>query len=146
MYIPYFYKNEEWYYYDEEDGLKLTDRAPEKARESYRVYMGYYDEEEDANVYSFVPPELSLNFDESLDLSSMRANVEDIREGIWEKQDPDSKIWWLYNDEDVMCYSFDRIHKFYLPRDYPKMTKEQKEIFDKENPFWANFCKGWEKE
>ncbi len=39
-YIPYFYKNKEWYYCDEEDGLKLTEQAPEKARKSYRVYIG----------------------------------------------------------------------------------------------------------
>lgn len=33
---PYFMKNEEWYYYDEKEGcLKLTDKAPEKARKSY---------------------------------------------------------------------------------------------------------------
>lgn len=33
---PYFMSNPEWYYYDEKDGcLKLTDKAPEKAKKSY---------------------------------------------------------------------------------------------------------------
>ncbi len=60
VYIPYFYKNKDWYYYDR-DGVKLTDKAPPKARESYRVYMGFYDKKEDANVYSYVPKELGID-------------------------------------------------------------------------------------
>jgi hypothetical protein len=59
--IPYFYKNKEWYYHNK-IGVKLTDKAPKKARESYRVYMGYYDEKEDANVYGYVPEELGIDF------------------------------------------------------------------------------------
>ncbi len=107
--------------------------------------MGYYDEEEDANVYGYVPSELALDLDEPLDFLFGEGDVAYPKEGVWEKENPDSKIWWLYNDQDVMCFSFDRIHKFYLPRDYPKMTEEQKEIFDKENSFWADFWKTSEK-
>ena len=66
---------------------------------------------------------------------------------FWEKQEPNSKIWWLYDGNDEMVFSFDRVHKLYLFRDYPyKLTKEQKEIFDKENPFWADFFKDRVKE
>lgn len=61
---------------------------------------------------------------------------------FWEKKEPDSKIWWLYGENDELVFSFDRTHKLYLFRDYPyKLTDEQKAIFDKENPQWANFFK-----
>lgn len=36
---PYFMKNKEWYYLDEEELMyKLTDKAPKKAKESYEEY------------------------------------------------------------------------------------------------------------
>ena len=42
---PYFITNEEWYYYDEEKEIyKLTDKAPEKAKQSYEEY---YSEDDD---------------------------------------------------------------------------------------------------
>ena len=62
-YQPYFDKNKEWYYYDDDDeecSVKLTSKAPAKARESYRVYRGYYDERLKANVIGYVPPELAM--------------------------------------------------------------------------------------
>lgn len=62
-YQPYFYKNKEWYYYDDDDeecSVKLTSKAPAKARESYWVYRGYYDERLKANVIGYVPPELAM--------------------------------------------------------------------------------------
>lgn len=63
----------------------------------------------------------------------------------WYKNDPIDKIWWLDNaDEKVgeWIFSFDKKTTFNMFADYPhKLTKEQKEIFDKENPFWADFFK-----
>lgn len=36
---PYFMKNKEWYFYDEEEGmLKLTEKAPEEAKKSYEEW------------------------------------------------------------------------------------------------------------
>lgn len=36
---PYFMQNKEWYYFDEDEFCyKLTDKAPEKAKESYKKY------------------------------------------------------------------------------------------------------------
>ena len=58
--LPYFYKNKAWYKYGE-DGIELTNQAPEKARESYRVYMGYYDAERKINVEGYVPDELAID-------------------------------------------------------------------------------------
>ncbi len=41
---PYFLENEEWYYYDEDEEIfKLTDKAPQEAIDSYNEY---YSEEE----------------------------------------------------------------------------------------------------
>lgn len=36
---PYFMKNKEWYYFDEEEFmLKLTDKATPKAKKSYKKF------------------------------------------------------------------------------------------------------------
>ena len=51
-------------------------------------------------------------------------------------------IWWVDNAEyvGIHLFSFDKKTVFNLFQDYPyKLTKEQKAIFDKENPFWADF-------
>lgn len=60
------------------------------------------------------------------------------------KEKPTDTIWWVDNPEilgDVL-FSFDKKEVFNLFGDYPwKLTKEQKEIFDKENPYWADFFK-----
>lgn len=60
------------------------------------------------------------------------------------KENPSDKVWWLdTSDRDgEFIFSFDRKTTFNLFADYPdKLTKEQKEIFDKENPFWKEFFK-----
>ena len=47
-------------------------------------------------------------------------------------------VWWLKESGDDHKFSFDKETVYDLMRDYPdKLTPEQKEIFDKENPFWA---------
>lgn len=39
MFEPYWHTNKEWYYYDETDEIfKLTDKATEKAKQSYDEY------------------------------------------------------------------------------------------------------------
>ena len=54
-------------------------------------------------------------------------------------------IWWveapIENDGEFL-FSFDKQTVFNLFADYPwKLTPEQKRIFDRENPYWANFFK-----
>lgn len=52
------------------------------------------------------------------------------------------KIWWVDNPDVIgeHLFSFDKKTVFNLFADYPwKLTKEQKELFDKENPYWAEF-------
>ena len=54
------------------------------------------------------------------------------------------KIWWVENNDMVgeFLFSFDKKKIFNLYADYPhNLTKEQKEIFDNENPYWADFFK-----
>ena len=43
--MPYFMENEEWFYFDSSEKIyKLTDKAPKKARESYKeFYSEVYD-------------------------------------------------------------------------------------------------------
>lgn len=60
------------------------------------------------------------------------------------KNNPTDKIWWVNNPETVgeWLFSFDKKEVFNMFADYPhKLTAEQKEIFDAENPNWAEFFK-----
>lgn len=56
----------------------------------------------------------------------------------------DDKIWWVDTGAiGELCVSFDKQKLLYLFQDYPKaFTKEEKDLFDKENPYWADFFKG----
>ena len=59
------------------------------------------------------------------------------------KNDPADVIWWVDNGDETkgeFIFTFDRKTYFNMFADYPhKLTAEQKKIFDKENPFWADF-------
>ena len=58
------------------------------------------------------------------------------------KNNETDSIWWVdnYDSVGVMLFSFDKKQVFNLFADYPfKLTKEQIEIFNKENPYWADF-------
>ena len=60
------------------------------------------------------------------------------------KNNPSDVIWWVENSDTVgeWLFSFDKETIFNMFADYPdKLTSEQKEIFDKENPIWADFFK-----
>jgi hypothetical protein len=63
---------------------------------------------------------------------------------VFSKNNDNDVIYWV--DLPIMLgewlFSFDKKKVFNLFADYPwKLTKEQKEIFDRENPYWANFFK-----
>lgn len=54
------------------------------------------------------------------------------------------KIWWIDDPEGKgeFLFSFDKKKVFNMFRDYPQeLSADQKAIFDKENPFWADFFK-----
>lgn len=58
------------------------------------------------------------------------------------KENENDIIWWV-NDLDTkgeFLFRFDKRKIYNLFADYPhNLTKEEKEIFDKENPYWAEF-------
>ena len=54
------------------------------------------------------------------------------------------KFEWVDNPDQIgeRNFTFDREKIFNLFQDYPhELTEEQKSLFDKENPFWADFFK-----
>ena len=62
---------------------------------------------------------------------------------FYKKKDTD-KVYWV-EDTEIMggvLFSFDGKRIFNYWTDYPhKLTEEQKQIFDAENPFWRDFEK-----
>ena len=83
----------------------------------------------------------------------------------WKGGRPDDKVWWgtifhgipendiksgRVTNEDINdsigwgdhIFSFDKHKVYWLFRDYPdSLTSEEKEIFDRENPYWRKFFK-----
>lgn len=60
------------------------------------------------------------------------------------KNNPDDKIWWVDVEDEIglWLFSFDKKKIFNMFEDYPqKLTAEEKQIFDAENPYWAEFFK-----
>lgn len=60
------------------------------------------------------------------------------------KDNPKHKIYWVDDLEKKgeFLFSFDKKKIYNLFRDYPhKLSKQEKEIFDKENPYWKEFFK-----
>ena len=60
------------------------------------------------------------------------------------KNKKSDKVYWVDNLEakGEHLFSFDKQTIFNLFADYPhKLTPEQRAIFDKENPYWADFFK-----
>ena len=61
------------------------------------------------------------------------------------KKHKKDKVWWVrfYHDIGRLAVSFDKKSIINLFPDYPsKLTKEEKDLFDKENPYWAKFLGG----
>lgn len=59
------------------------------------------------------------------------------------KQNDNDTIWWVDSDNyGEREFSFDKTKIYNLFADYPyNMTSEEVAIFDKENPYWADFFK-----
>ncbi|MBE6099910.1 MAG: hypothetical protein E7197_07635 [Anaerovibrio sp.] len=60
------------------------------------------------------------------------------------KNNKNDVIYWLDNPLVLgeFLFSFDKKKIFNLFSDYPwELSKEEKEIFDRENPYWTDFFK-----
>ena len=73
-----------------------------------------------------------------------KKNVKNMQSNKYEfyKNNDTDQIWWVDNPEKigVHLFSFDKQKIYNLFEDYPQnLTKEQKEIFDKENTYWKDF-------
>ncbi|MFG6267038.1 MULTISPECIES: DUF7675 family protein [Streptococcus] len=60
------------------------------------------------------------------------------------KKEIDDEIWWVENNDEERAgkhlFTFDKTKIYNLFEDYPyNMTEHEVMLFDKENPFWANF-------
>lgn len=65
-----------------------------------------------------------------------------------DKENKDNKIWWTGKIGRIgeLNISFDREKIYNLFEDYPyNMSEEEIEIFEKEEPYWANFF-AWRKQ
>lgn len=65
-----------------------------------------------------------------------------------DKENKDNKIWWTGKIDRIgeLNISFDREKIYNLFEDYPyNMSEEEIEIFEKEEPYWANFF-AWRKQ
>ena len=61
------------------------------------------------------------------------------------KENDSDKVWWVDNSEVIgeHLFSFDQKKVFNLFRYYPHaLSKEEKAVFDAENPFWVNYFSG----
>jgi hypothetical protein len=60
------------------------------------------------------------------------------------KNDPDDTIFWVDAPQVIgeFRFSFDKKKIYNLFADYPhNLTKDEKVIFDRENPYWVEFFK-----
>ena len=62
----------------------------------------------------------------------------------WYKNDEKEQVWWKETPGVIgeWLFSFDKKKVFNMFADYPhNLTPEQKQTFDEENPYWAEFFK-----
>lgn len=62
---------------------------------------------------------------------------------FYKNNDTDS-IWWVDDTESMgeFRFSFDKRTVYSIFADYPhNLTVRQRELFDEENPYWAEFFK-----
>lgn len=93
--IPYFLTNKDWYYYDMDTGrYKLTNKAPQKAIDSYNKYYNLLenDIEKLLNDYFNLFPNGQL-FPEWFD-ATKKDKIDMLKEAIKEKKDiSDTKLF-----------------------------------------------------
>ncbi len=64
------------------------------------------------------------------------------------KENPNDKVFWVDNPDSIgeFLFSFDKKKIYNLFADYPhNLSKGEKCIFDKENPYWVSFFRDRQK-
>lgn len=129
--------NNIWYKANEDDTTWSEKRPPFNGN----VYFSF--DREETLVYSYSYPE-SLTNEQKRIFDQENPDLRDwYYEQLWRKKNPEDQIWWKETHLiGISVFSFDRKKEFNLFADYPhNLTKEQKEIFDRENPYWKEFFK-----
>lgn len=129
--------NKIWYKANEDDTVWLEKRPSFNGD----VYFSF--DRKDMLVYSYDYPE-SLTKEQKEIFDRENQDLRDWYYGrLWRKNNSDDKIWWKETRLlGEFVFSFDKEKEFNLFADYPhNLTKEQKKIFDRENPYWKEFFK-----
>lgn len=69
--------------------------------------------------------------------------MQDLKNNFYKNNEEDT-IYWVDNPDKIGVweFTFDKKKIYNMFRDYPhELSKEEVEIFDKENPYWAEFFK-----
>lgn len=105
---------------------------------NWRVYVAYNGKARPTGAPTFIMDDgfecRFANDDEIKDVMSGRM--------AYRKNHKKDVIYWVDNCDFIGChlFSFDKRKIYNLFRDYPyNLTAEQKEIFDRENPYWRDF-------
>lgn len=122
---PYIYKESEWSWYIDNESNKIW----------------YIEDEEEKVWYKENEPERVWSEDKEDGMIWFR----DFKsESMWYKEKKSDFVWWKYIEDAYgeFVFSFDTKVEYNLFAEYPyKLTLEQKEIFDRENPYWTEFFK-----
>lgn len=97
--------------------------------------------DEEINVKIIKPIEKIIREPLPEELSKLNSESNNI---IFKKRNENDIIWWVDNHGNFGTheFSFDQVKIYNLFRDYPyKLSPEEIEIFDRENPYWADFFK-----
>lgn len=84
--------------------------------------------------------EIGITADEEDTTIYSESNLEGYSD--WYKEDEKGRVWWIdkLNSFGEYMFSFDRKKIYHLFGDYPhNLTKEEKAIFDEDEPFWRDF-------
>lgn len=69
-------------------------------------------------------------------------NINNHKRVVFYKNKENDTIFWIDNVDNIgeRLFTFDKKKIYNLFADYPhNLTKKEKELFDKENPYWRDF-------
>lgn len=129
---------------------EMTEKDLNEVQE-YEKYSKLYEEKFGKKVYIAEPSgtmgktitAIKTCLEKNEDLLDSLLYPEDSHFEFYKKNGND-KTWWIDSADKIgeHLFSFDKKKIYNLFRDYPhELTNEEKEIFDKENPYWVDFLR-----